>query len=149
VTEGPDWVDVGEDRRKHFDFIQSAVGRMSSASNVAKGWCLTVATATFGFALSQDGPVVALLGVLAALLFGLLDARYLREERKFRALYEEARRGEVAPFDMRTGPCADPADDRYDERCSWRSVIASWSVWAFYGPLLLVGAGVFVGGAIS
>ena len=62
-----------EDRRKHLDFIQAVVTRMSAASSSAKGWLLPVATATYGFALIQHSRAVALLGLAAVVLFMFLD----------------------------------------------------------------------------
>jgi hypothetical protein len=130
--------DVAEDRRQHLEFIQTVVGRMSTASTLAKGWCLTVATAALGFAVTKNSRGVGLLGGFAIALFGFLDARYLREERKFRALYEDARRGRIERYDMDTRPYVEPANARFASTCQWRSVLQSWSLWAFYGPLLLV-----------
>ena len=136
--------DIGDDRRKHLDFIQAAVGRMAAASSVAKGWCLTVATAAFGYALKQDSGSVALLGISAVVLFGYLDARYLREERKFRALYEDARKARVEVYDLRTRPYVDKRDPKYDAGCAWLCVLRSWAVWTFYLPLIAVGVAVLV-----
>lgn len=127
-----------EDRRKHLEFIQTVVGRMFTASSLAKGWCLTVATAALGFALTKNSRAVALLGFFAIGLFGFLDARYLREERKFRALYEDAREGRADVYEMRTAPYLASSSGRFASNCRWRSVLRSWSLWAFYGPLLLV-----------
>jgi hypothetical protein len=136
--------DVGEDRRKHLELIQSVVGRMAAASSVAKGWCLTVATAAFGYALTKDSQSVALLAVGAVVLFGYLDARYLREERKFRALYEDARKGNAEVYDLRTGPYVDKGSPKYTAPCAWPSVLRSWSVWTFYLPIIGVGLAVLV-----
>lgn len=133
-----------EDRRQHLEFIQTVVGRMFSASSLAKGWCLTVATAALGFALTNDSRAVGLLGTFAVLQFSFLDARYLREERKFRALYEEARLGRVDVYDMRTSPYVEKDHARFDRQCQWRWVLKSWSLWAFYGPLLVVAIAVVI-----
>lgn len=131
--------DFGEDRRKHLDFIQSVIARLSSTSSLAKGWCLTVASATFGYSLTRPSGSVALLGCIGVLLFALLDARYLREERKYRALYDEARSGSVVVYDMNAVPFATSGDPRFQESCAWPTVFRSWAIWAFYGPLVLVG----------
>ena len=133
-----------DDRRKHLEFIQTVVGRMSTASSLAKGWCLTVATAALGFALTKNSRAVALLGFFAIGLFGFLDARYLREERKFRALYEDAREGRVGVYDMRTATYLDPSSAQFASNCQWRSVLRSWSLSAFYGPLLVVALAVAI-----
>ncbi|ODA90086.1 hypothetical protein ATY41_11520 [Leifsonia xyli subsp. xyli] len=71
-----------EDRRKHLDFIQAVITRMASAAADAKGWALTVAVAAFGFAATKQSYLIALLGLGAVVVFGALDSRYLREERK-------------------------------------------------------------------
>jgi len=139
---------VTEDRRKHFDFIQAAVSRMSSSSSTAKGWLLPVVTATYGYAASQRSAEVALLGMAAVGLFAFLDAHYLRQERAFRALYRAAVAGSVAVYEMNNGPYfrrpnGDDQDQR-EENCRWPVVIKSWALGGFYGPLLLVGLLVLV-----
>ena len=139
----------GDDRRKHLEFIQNVIARMSSASSVAKGWCLTVATGALGFAVTQQSRSVALLGLLSVVLFGLLDTRYLREERKFRCLYEDARFGRVAVYEMRAHDYTVKSAPHYNDRCAWRHVVTSWSLWAFYGPLIAVAVAVFVRACLS
>jgi len=121
-----------EDQRKHLDFIQAVVSRLASSSAAAKGWGLTVATAAFGFSATKAVPAVAGLGLVVVVFFGLLDCYYLREERLFRCLYDEARKGEVEVYSMNK--------NAYSSKCRRRSVVCSWSVLGFYGPLLLVGA---------
>lgn len=145
-----------EDRRKHLDFIQAVVTRMSAASSGAKGWLLPVVTATYGFALSQHSRAVTLLGLAAVALFMFLDANYLRQERAYRRLYDTVAKGsrEVPLFSL------DPseADDPVPEAANWRqrlrtmigrwfpawSVWSSWSILPFYGALLLIGIGIYI-----
>jgi len=127
-----------EDRRKHLEFIQSVLSRMSTASTVAKGWCLTVVTAAIGFSIIERSRTGAALAFVAAALFGVLDVRYLREERKFRQLFDHARRGEVECYDMDASSFADPDSAQYCDDCRWWSVARSWAVWSFYVPLLLL-----------
>lgn len=134
----------GEDRRKYLEFIQTAIARMSAASSLAKGWCLTVATAALGFAVTKSSRSIALLALLASVLFATLDARYLREERKFRALYEGARLRTVALYDMQTSAYVEKGNARFDERCRWFCILRSWALWGFYGPLLAVSGAVLL-----
>jgi histidine triad (HIT) family protein len=134
---------LDDDERKHIDLIQAAVARMASASSTAKGWLLPVVTATYGYALTQDDPQVAGLGLAAVLLFGTLDAHYLRQERAFRALYRAAVERRVPVYEMNSGrffgkPNRDEDDERH-ENCKWRHVIFSWSVGGFYGPIVTLG----------
>jgi hypothetical protein len=125
-----------EDRRQHLDFIQAALARMATASSVAKGWSLTVCSAALGYALVHRSWPVSNLAVGAVVLFGLLDLRYLREERKFRALYEAARQDRVDVYDMRTNRFVEKGGTDWNDSCSWPASIFSWSIWLFYGPLL-------------
>ncbi len=122
-----------EDQRKHLDFVQAVIARLSSSSSATKGWGLTVATAAFGFSATKAVPVVAGLGLTIVIFFGILDSYYLREERLFRYLYDDARQGLVDVYSMNK--------NNYSGRCTRRSVFFSWSVFGFYGPLLLVGLG--------
>lgn len=127
---------LSEDQRKHLEFIQAVISRLASSSTAAKGWGLTVATAAFGFATTKATPVVAGLGFVVVIFFGILDSYYLREERLFRCLYDDARQGKVVVYSMNKND--------YSSQCKRWSVIRSWSVLGFYGPLLLVGLGALV-----
>lgn len=121
-----------DDQRKHLDLIQAVIARLSTTSSTAKGWGLTVTMAAYGYSATTAIPFVAMLGLIAACLFGVLDSYYLREERLFRELYNDARMGCIDVYSM--------DKNIYKNRCPRRAVIRSWSVAGFYGPLALVGA---------
>jgi hypothetical protein len=124
---------LNEDQRKHLEFIQAVISRLAASSTMIKGGGLTVATAAFGFSATKAVPVVAGLGLIIVIFFGILDSYYLREERLFRHLYDDARCGKVEVYSMNK--------NQYSSKCKRRSVVRSWSVLGFYGPLLLVGFG--------
>jgi histidine triad (HIT) family protein len=144
----------GDDRRKHLDYIQAVVTRMSSASSSAKGWLLPVVTATYGYALTKKQSPVALLGVTAVLLFGFLDANYLRQEKAYRRLYDAVARGsrEIPLFSLDPSHADDPippAATRWQKvrllLGRWfpnRNVWLSWSVAPFYGTLIVIGCSI-------
>lgn len=112
---------------------------MSSASALAKGWALTIATAAYGYSGTKSSAVVALLGMFAVLLFAAIDTRYLREERKYRLLFEAARNGTVDIYEMNaTRYCGTLTQDQC-EPIRWGKVVWSWSVRDYYGVILLVG----------
>ena len=78
---------------------------MADHSFVLKGWSVTVAAVLFALAAERDSPEIAALAVGPAVLFWLLDAYYLRQERLFRVLYNETRtstRWADDPFSMST-----------------------------------------------
>lgn len=156
MTATEDGSAKAEDVRKHLDFIQAVVTRMSAASSNAKAWLLPVVTATYGYALTRHAGIVALLGVLAAALFGFLDANYLRQEQAYRALYDAVAQGtrDVPLFSLDVAHASDPTPEPVTrrERALARlhrwipsgRVWASWSIAPFYGVLLLVGVAIFI-----
>lgn len=136
-------VDVGlntspEDRRQHLTFIQSVISRMSQASSTAKAWLLPIVTLTYGFAVTKDAAGIALLGALAVVIFALLDANYLKQERAFRTLYDQVAAGGAIPAFAMNPALAAPAGNRRNylpDRKDW----ISWSILPVYLPLLLAG----------
>ncbi|WP_245193216.1 hypothetical protein [Kocuria sp. JC486] len=145
-----------EDLRKHLDFIQAVVTRMSAASSATKGWLLPVVSATYGYALTKNTVSVALLGLLSVVLFAFLDANYLRQEQGYRALYDAvARKTRPVPlFSLAIEDALDPtpahstpwgrAKGRMQKWFPGRRVWCSWSIAPFYGLLFVVGVVVFV-----
>ncbi len=132
-------VEFSDARRQHLDFIQTLIGRMSSASAVAKGWALTISTAAYGYAGTKPSAVVALLGMFAVLLFAAIDTRYLREERKYIMLFDAARGGTVDLYEMNATRYCGTLSNAQCESIGWGKVVWSWSVRDYYGLILLVG----------
>src|ERR1700735_1793798 len=77
---------------KHLEFIQLVIARLGTNSFLAKGWALTVAGALYGFAVTHLNPSIALLGLVPVIAFWWLDSFFLRTERLYRCLYEDARK---------------------------------------------------------
>lgn len=149
-----------EDRRKHLDYIQAVVTRQSAASASTKGWLLPIVTATFGFALTQYSWPLAVMGLVAIVLFAYLDANYLRSEKQFRRLYNTVARStrKVPLFTLDPVDADDPFPDDAQTGSKMKSIIhayipdrsiwASWSIAPFYATLLLLGIGVLTALAI-
>lgn len=123
-----------DDQRKHLEFVQAVIARMSSSAGAVKGWATALAVATYGAANVATAAPVALMGMVAVALLGLLDARYLTLERRFRSLYEKLREGKGEPYDM----SVQNSDGRFAE------ALRSWSVLGFYGAVLALGAVAFL-----
>ncbi len=106
---------------------------MSGLSSTTKGWGVAVSTAAYGVSAAGSIPLFSILGLTAVGFLCYLDCRYLREERLFRCLYEDARHGRLEVYSM----------DRsaYLACCTWSSVLKSWSVVGFYTPLAIAGGG--------
>lgn len=135
VLPGPT-VDA-EDKRQHLSFAQDIITRMAQSSSSAKSWFLPVATATYGYAFTQSSAAVAVLGIVATVVFGILDVGYLRTERKYRDLYERiATGGDVPPYSLNYKKPGDTRKSTFLEHCS---VMTAWAIWPFYGAFLLTG----------
>lgn len=106
-------------RLRHLDTIQSVINRLSHHSFTIRGWSVTVVTVTFALVGGQRdiGHDLVLITLLPALIFWGLDGYYVRQERRFRALYGAAARRlrdgdqvpDVPPFDMTVAVWSGPA----------------------------------------
>lgn len=137
-------IPTAEDRRQHLSFIQSVVSRMASASASAKTWLLPIVTVAYGYAFVERDWFIAALGIVAVLVFALLDANYLKQERSFRKLYDRVARGEeLPPFSMNptvAGPDGTAKVNYWPDRQD----LKSWAIAPFYLPMLAVGIGLLL-----
>jgi hypothetical protein len=122
---------IAELRVKQLEMVQSIVGRMAAYGANFKSYCITVTTAACGFAITLQRPFVSLLALLPIATFALIDAQYLRLERRFRELFDSIRSEdwEAIPsfkIDLRTAPVV-----------SYVGTLRSWSIVTFYAPLAL------------
>jgi hypothetical protein len=128
---------IAELRVKHLEMVQAVVARLAGQGATIKNYCITVTTAVCGFAITLQRPFVALLALFPIVIFALLDAQYLRVERRFRALFDQFRRedwGELPSFQISLNAAPEIA---------YISVLLSWSIFYFYAPLAL-GVGIVV-----
>ena len=95
--------EFGDGRIKHLEFIQAAISRLANTSSIIKGWTLTVVTAIFAAAAARTSWQIALVAMLPVVVFWLLDAFFLQNERAYRELYEAARTTGVEMFSMDAG----------------------------------------------
>ena len=126
------------ERVKHLEFIQSAISRQASHSFAAKGWSLTVAAVLYAYTAANLTWWMALIALFPSFTFAYLDLFFLRQERLFRQLYDEARlaRTTVAIFDMDTRRYFDAA--AYPN-CAFKSACKSRPWRWLHGTILGVG----------
>ncbi|MFF2267367.1 HIT family protein [Cellulosimicrobium cellulans] len=127
-----------DDRRQHLEFIQSVITRMSQASSTAKTWLLPIVTAAYGYALIERDLWVGLLGLLAVVTFGLLDANYLKQEKAFRRLYDVVASGAAIPHFSMNPTLAAPTGTKANYWPDWAE-LRSWAIAPVYLPLLIAG----------
>ena len=127
-----------EDRRQHLAFAQNVISRMAQSSSNTKSWLLPVVTAAYGYSFTKSSVALAVLGIVATVVFAILDVGYLRTERKYRNLYERIAAGDpdVAPYSLNYQCSGETRKTRFLDYCS---VIKGWAIWPFYGALLVSG----------
>lgn len=90
-----------EEKIKHLEIIQGVINRLANNSFLIKGWMITVSLAGFSLFMNQKETPLLVIILFIVILFWLLDAYYLRQERLFRKLYSKCVEGNtIKSFDM-------------------------------------------------
>lgn len=82
---------MGENKRKHLEFIQNIITRMNSNSFMIKGWTITLVSALFALAAKDANMNYVLISYIVFPIFWILDGFYISQERQYRALYNEVK----------------------------------------------------------
>lgn len=90
-----------ENKRHHLSMIQDIISRMGNNSLSLKEWTITLVVSIYAF-VGTDSQKAVIITMMLIMIFWLLDAYYLMQERMFRALYDKVRkqREEDIDFDM-------------------------------------------------
>ena len=72
----------------HLTIMQGVIRRMAENSRSCKVWCVTLVSATLVLVTRTESPQHALIALVPALLFYILDAYYLALERSFIKSYD-------------------------------------------------------------
>ena len=120
-----------DEKLKHLEFIQDVITRMNTNSFQLKGWAVTIVSAILALYASTKNGQFVLMAAPAIVIFWLLDAYYLNQERKYRGLYCDAakKKSEVDIFSM---------DASGYKTGNYRYWNALWSqtIWTLYLGLL-------------
>ena len=119
---------MDETKIRHLEAIQAVIARQAGNSFALKALTGTISAAVIAYtgAATLPAPWMAAAGVMPALVFWLMDAKYLQQERQFRSLYDAVCRDEVTePFSMNVIKFGSKVDGVL-------RVAFSWSVIWFY-----------------
>lgn len=122
-----------ENKRKHLEFIQSAVARMASNLFLLKGWTITLIAALFALAAKDSDKTYFFIAYLPALMFWALDGYFLSQERRFRALYDHVRKLDESEIDF----SMDTSTFRDETRNTWLGAVFSGTLLIYYGVLVV------------
>lgn len=119
-----------EERRQHLAFIQDVITRMNSNSFSLKGLMITIVAALVALTVNDDNKDTAVFNLsiafLLVVIFWFLDAYYLKMERQYRMLYEDAVKDKAELYKMK-------ADDYY---VCYFEVLLSKTMWPLYLPIV-------------
>lgn len=117
---------------KHLEFIQEVIKRMANNSFLIKGWTVTLNVAILGLSKDDIDSKIISITIFLTLLFWILDAYYLKQERIFRQRYDEVRiqsENEI-DFSMKLTSNQKSITD-------WFIIFPSITLSMFYGILLI------------
>jgi hypothetical protein len=119
---------------KYLEFVQDVITRMNSNSFLIKGWNVTVVSALFALASKESGFKFAIIAIGATLIFWIMDAYYLSQEKMYRKLYDKVR---ILPdngdFDFNMDASPYNAGD-----CTWWEAFKSKTLGWFYCLFLII-----------
>lgn len=111
---------------KHLEMIQGIITRMNQNSFMLKGWMITIVSALLAIFADKGNIAYLVITIFPIIVFWLLDAYYLLQERKFRGIYSDIVNGKNIPvFQMPIGEYNDKKDCRYSySKVFWSKTIA-------------------------
>ena len=75
--------------QSYLNILQEIISRMATNSANCKNWCITLVSAILVVIADKNKPNYAWISLIPIILFFLLDAYYLAQERSFRAIYNK------------------------------------------------------------
>jgi len=93
-------METKENKRQHLEFLQNVITRMNANSFAIKGWAVALVSALFALsAKDAQYQFIYIIGMVLPVFWGL-DAYYLAQERRYRALYDTVRAKDEAAIDF-------------------------------------------------
>lgn len=89
-----------EEKLKHLEFIQGVINRMNSNSFAIKTWAMTILAAFLALYATNQQAWYLLVAIVPTIIFWFLDAKYLKMEKQYRQLFEDALMDKAKLFDM-------------------------------------------------
>lgn len=118
----------------HLKLTQDVISRMAHNSALTKTWCATLVAAIMVLVARTQVPIYLGVAFVPIVLLCFVDALYLAQERAFRRSYNEfVKQLHCQTLDQ---TALFVIGSRVNARQNW-SAFGSWSIWAFYGGMVL------------
>ena len=123
---------MSQSKHVHLQMIQGVINRLSHDSFLLKGWAVVLIAALFALSANSANIQFVYLAYLPSVVFWGLDGYFLRQERLFRKWYDYVRLlpEDKIDFSMDVSQVSDQVR-------SWLEVVASKTLLAFHGVILL------------
>lgn len=130
-----------ENKRKHLELIQNIISRMAKNSFMLKGWAVTLVAGIFALAGKDTDKLYFLVAYIPVIVFWLLDAYYLLQERLYRSLYNKVRNIDESNIDFSLKATSAEFDNCENTLCN--CFFSNTELW-FYLPLAMVCTGIII-----
>lgn len=130
-----------EKKLKHLELIQNVINRMAQTSFLLKGWAVTLVAGLLALSSATQERIAFLaIAYLPLIVFWILDAYYLWQERLFRAIYDEVRGRDENEIDF----SMNPPGSAMGGRNTWLGTAFSKTILIFYLSLVLTVIGIML-----
>lgn len=124
-----------ENKIKHLEMIENIIERMAKNSFQLKTWAVTLVTAVGALGAKEADKRFMLLAFVPIIGFWLLDAFYIQQERRYKALYRSVceKEEEDIDFNLNTRYIIFTSDEA--KRICFFNCLKSFGISPFYGIL--------------
>nr|WP_315161134.1 hypothetical protein [uncultured Flavobacterium sp.] len=124
-----------EKKMQHREFVQNVITRMNTNSFQIKGLAFTIVSAFLAIYASTTKELFIIIPIPIVLLFWILDAYYLQQERKFTGIYNDITGLTNNPITVKTYQMR---PDLYcGEKYSYWNVFKSISIFPLYSFVII------------
>lgn len=122
-----------EKKIKHLELVQAVINRLANNSFLVKGWCVTLVAAVLGLLSKDTNKRLVIIVYFLIVMFWILDAYFLYQEKLFRNLYNQVRgtNNEDIDFSMN-------AYEINENKTNWAGAFLSKTMFLFYGIMGLI-----------
>ena len=126
-----------DNKIKHLEMIENVIERMAKNSFQLKGWAMTLVTLVGALGAKESDKRFMFLAFVPIVGFWILDAFYLQQERKNRALYRSVCEIEPDKVDFNMNTRLVKYTDEEKKRNRFFNCLKSTSVSVFYGIITI------------
>lgn len=122
-----------EKKIKHLELIQAVINRLANNSFLVKGWCVTLVAAVLGLLSKDTNKRLVIIVYFLIVMFWILDAYFLYQEKLFRNLYNQVRNTDNEHIDFSMN-----AYEINKNKTNWAGSFLSGTMLLFYGIMALI-----------